>query len=164
MSNTQQKLSRIKPPRVHITYDVETGNAFEKAELPFVIGVISDLSNGKNPKDLNTRSFVQVDKENFNKFLAHVKPQIQISVPDKLNNSDNNIIFNLEFSSMDSFDPSNIILQNELTKKLFNMLVMFKDLLAKLEGNEKLENKLNNLLNNEDLLNKLASDNKLNNE
>lgn len=156
--NTQEKLSKIRPPRVHITYDVEVGNSYEKIELPFVIGVISDLSNGNNSKDLNSRSFVQIDRDNINKYLSFLSPAITINVANKIFNSENDIIFNLKFTSMDSFDPISIINQNEITKKAFDVLTKLKDLLAKLEGNEKLETKLNNILNNEELLNKCISE------
>jgi type VI secretion system protein ImpB len=74
----QHKLDRVRKPRVHITYDVEIGDAMEMKELPFVMGVLSDLSGNPEepPPDLKKRKFVEVDRDNFNDFLKKQKPRV----------------------------------------------------------------------------------------
>src|SRR5256714_15172402 len=89
-SSIQHKLDRVRPPRVHITYDVEIGDAIEMKELPFVMGVLADLS-GK-PDDplprLKDRKFVEIDRDNFDKVLAGTKPRLAYRVTNKLTDDD----------------------------------------------------------------------------
>ncbi|MFX9688445.1 type VI secretion system contractile sheath small subunit, partial [Acinetobacter baumannii] len=80
------KLNRVRPPRVQITYDVETGGAIEKKELPFVVGVMADLA-GKNAgamAPLKNRKFVEIDRDNFNNVMGGLKPKLAFRVPNKL--------------------------------------------------------------------------------
>jgi len=82
IESTQQKLSRIRSPRVHLTYEVEVGGAIQLKELPFVVGVLSDLS-GKPDEPLprlKDRKFVEIDRDNFNKVLAGMKPRLAFQV------------------------------------------------------------------------------------
>src|ERR1700687_3614630 len=86
----QHKLDRVRPPRVHITYDVEIGDAIELKELPFVLGVMADLS-GKPDEPLprlRDRKFVQIDRDNFNDVMRGMKPRLTFQADNKLTNDD----------------------------------------------------------------------------
>ncbi|MBY0430454.1 MAG: type VI secretion system contractile sheath small subunit, partial [Rhodospirillales bacterium] len=84
--STQHKLMRVRPPRVRITYDVEIGNAIEKKELPYIIGVLADLSGNpaEPPPPLKDRKFVEIDRDNFNEVLASTEPRLALRVPNRL--------------------------------------------------------------------------------
>src|SRR5437763_15457680 len=82
----QKKVGRVRPPRVHITYDVETGGAIEKRDLPFVVGVLADLS-GMPEKPLPAiarRKFVQIDRDNVNDVMKKIGPRLAFKVPNRL--------------------------------------------------------------------------------
>src|SRR5580658_7794310 len=106
----QKKLSRVRPPRVHITYDVETGGAIEKREIPFVVGVLADLS-GMPEKPLpaiKDRKFVQIDRDNFNEVLGKINPRLAFKVPNKLSEDDTKLGVELKFKDMDDFHPAKV--------------------------------------------------------
>jgi len=91
--STQKKLGRIRPPRVHITYDVETGGAIEKKELPFVVGVLADLS-GQPDKPLprfKDRKFIEIDRDNVDQVIAKQTPRLAYKVENKLKNDGTNL-------------------------------------------------------------------------
>jgi len=137
----QHKLDRVRPPRVQITYDVETGGAIQKKELPFVVGILADLC-GK-PKDapapLKERKFVEIDRDNFNDVLASISPRLALQVENKLSKSGGNQSVELSFRHIDDFNPLNVIQQVESLKKLYEVRQRLSDLLTKLDGNEKLD-------------------------
>src|SRR5215470_16869381 len=88
--STQHKLDRVRPPRVHITYDVEIGDAIEMKELPFVVGVLADLS-GKPEEPLarlRDRKFVDIDRDNFADVMKGMKPRLAFKVDNKLTNDE----------------------------------------------------------------------------
>lgn len=148
----QQKISRIRPPRVHISYEVETGGAIELKELPFVVGVLGDFS-GK-PIDplprVRDRKFVEVDRDNFDAVLAGMKPRLAFQVENKLQNDGSKLGVELKFSSMDDFHPDNIAQQVEPLRKLVEARRNLSDLLAKMDGNDKLGDLLTDVLQNTD--------------
>src|SRR5581483_11934222 len=105
--STQHKLDRIRKPRVHLTYDVQIGDAIELKELPFVVGVLADLSGKPEeplPK-LKDRQFVEIDRDNFNKVLAGMKPRLAYQADNTLQGDGSKINVELKFSSMDDFSP-----------------------------------------------------------
>jgi type VI secretion system protein ImpB len=146
----QQKISRIRPPRVHITYEVETGGAIEMKELPFVVGVLGDFS-GK-PVDplprLRDRKFVDVDRDNFDSVLAGMKPRLAYQVENKLQNDGSKLGVELKFNSMDDFHPDNVAQQVEPIRKLVEARRNLSDLLAKMDGNDQLGDLLTDVLGN----------------
>ncbi|HEX4950721.1 MAG TPA: type VI secretion system contractile sheath small subunit [Blastocatellia bacterium] len=148
----QQKISRIRPPRVHISYEVETGGAIEMKELPFVIGVLGDFS-GK-PVDplprVRDRKFVEIDRDNFDNVLAGMKPRLQMGVENKLNNDGGKLAVELNFRSMEDFEPDQIVQQVEPLRRLVEARRNLSDLLAKMDGNDKLGELLEDVLNNAD--------------
>ena len=113
--STQKKLSRIRPPRVQITYDVEIGDAIQMKELPFVAGIMADLS-GKPaealPK-LKDRKFVEIDRDNFNDVLASCAPRLALSVDNRLAKDDSKLNVELKFRSIDDFNPAAVVQQIE---------------------------------------------------
>jgi type VI secretion system protein ImpB len=146
--STQQKIARIRPPRVQITYDVETGGAIEMKELPFVVGVLGDFS-GK-PEEalpaLKNRKFVEIDRDNFDQVLSGMKPRLAYNVDNRLQEDGSKVGVELKFNKMDDFEPDNIVQQVEPLRKLVEARQKLSDLLSKMDGNEKLENILNDVI------------------
>ncbi len=147
--STQHKLDRIRPPRVQITYDVEIGNAIQKKELPFVVGIMSDLS-GKPEEPLpqmKERKFVEIDRDNVNEVLSSINPRLAFRVDNKLANDDSKLNVELKFNHMDDFSPVNIVKQVEPLKKLYEVRQRLCDLLTKLDGNDALDRMLQEIVN-----------------
>ncbi len=148
----QQKISRVRPPRVHISYEVETGGAIEMKELPFVVGVLGDFS-GK-PIDplprLRDRKFVEIDRDNFDSVLAGMKPRVTMSVENKLANDGSKLGAELNFRSIEDFEPDQVVQQVEPLRRLVEARRNLSDLLAKMDGNDKLGDLLQDVLNNAD--------------
>lgn len=144
----QQKISRIRPPRVQITYDVETGGAIEMKELPFVVGVLGDFS-GKPEEALpaiKNRKLVEIDRDNFDQVLAGMKPRLAYNVDNQLQDDGSKVGVELKFNKMEDFEPDNIVQQVDPLRKLVEARQKLSDLLSKMDGNEKLENILNDVI------------------
>ncbi|SRR5579859_332693 len=155
--STQHKLDRIRPPRVQITYDVEIGGAIQKKELPLVMGILADLSGKPEealPK-LKDRKFVEIDRDNFNDILKSITPRMTAQVDNKLSKDGGKTNIELKFRHMDDFSPLNIVMQNEALRKLFESRQKLNDLLAKLDGNDKLDNMLQTVTGNADEMKQL---------
>ena len=146
----QKKLSRVRPPRVQITYDVEIGDAIQMKELPFVVGIMADLS-GKPaealPK-LKDRKFVEIDRDNFNDVLASCAPRLALQADNKLSKDDSKLNVELHFRNIDDFGPVEVIKQVEPLRKLFEARQKLMDLLGKLDGNDKLDALLQEIVDN----------------
>lgn len=156
----QKKIGRVRPPRVQITYDVETGGAIEKKALPFVVGVLADLS-GQPDKPMLTvkdRNFVEIDRDNFDKVLAKMEPRLAFKVDNKLSNDDTKLGVELRFSNMEDFEPQNVVEQVEPLRKLIELRRKLSNLRSSLYGNDKLEKMLQEILNDDQELNKLRSE------
>ncbi len=153
--STQHKLDRVRPPRVQITYDVETGGAIEMKELPFVMGVLADLSgkpeeappNLKDPK----RKFVEIDRDNFNDVMKGTKPRLAYKVDNKLTNDDTKMGVELRFTNMDDFEPEQVANQVEPLRKLVEVRKQLSALLSKTDGNDRLAEKLQEIIASTDL-------------
>jgi type VI secretion system protein ImpB len=150
--STQKKLSRVRPPRVQITYDVEIGDAIQMKELPFVVGILADLS-GKPvealPK-LKERKFVEIDRDNFSDVMASCAPRLALRVDNKLAEDDTKLNVELNFRNIDDFNPADVVKQVEPLRKLFDARQRLMDLLAKLDGNDKLDALLQEIVENPD--------------
>lgn len=157
--STQHKLGRIRPPRVQITYDVEIGEAFEKKELPLVVGVLSDLS-GK-PEEalppLKERKFVEIDRDNFNDVLESITPRLALRVPNRLADDDSQLNVELRFRDIEDFSPVNVLKQVEPLRKLYEARQRLVDLLAKLDGNDELDKRLQEIAGNTEQLTEIKS-------
>jgi len=158
--STQHKLDRVRRPRVQITYDVETGGAMQKVELPFVVGVLADLSGyPKNPlKPFKDRKAVSVDRDNFNDVLAKATPRVAMRVPNKLTDEQDKLLnVELNFKNIDDFEPAQVAEQIPALKELLDMRHRLNQLLTKMEGNDELEQLLTDVLSNTDKASAIAS-------
>lgn len=153
--STQHKLDRVRKPRVHLTYDVETNGAIEMKELPFVVGVLADLTGqpildeeGKKVAVKN-RKFVNIDRDNFNDVLAGAKPSVNLRVANKLSGEEGaQMNVALQFRNMEDFEPEQVVRQVEPLRKLLEARQRLTDLKSKLDGNDRLEELLTGVLNN----------------
>ncbi len=144
----QHKLDRVRAPRVHLTYDVEIGDAIEMKEIPFVVGVLGDLS-GKPDEPLprlKDRKFVEIDRDNFNKVLEGMKPRLAYRVDNKLTEEDTKLAVELRFKSMDDFHPERVAAQIDPLRKMVEARQKLSDLLNKLDGNDKLDELLQGVI------------------
>ena len=148
--SSQQKSWMDTPARVQITYDVETGGAMEKKELPFVVGVLADLSGQPSAPlpPLKERKAVFIDRDNFNDVMARATPRVAMKVQNRLTDEDTKLAVELKFKSMDDFDPGQIVEQVPALKKLLEMRTELSQLLSKMEGNDKLDRLLAEVLSN----------------
>lgn len=159
---TQHKLDRVRPPRVHITYDVETGGSIELKELPFVLGVMGDFTGQPEqplPK-LKERKFVEITPDNFDSVLEGMKPHVALQVENKLNEEADapNLKLDLRFKSMEDFEPQNIARQVTPLKELLELRERLSDLRGSMQGNEKLEEMLLTALGTSDNREKLKQE------
>jgi len=159
-SSIHDKLERVRKPRVHITYQVETGGAQVEKELPFVAGVLGDFSgNPTEPlKPLKDRKFVQIDRDNFNDVMARMTPGLNLKVPNTLKGDGSELGVQLKFRSIDDFEPGKIVNQVEPLRKLLETRDKLRDLLTKADRSEELENILERVLKNDDEMKKLQAD------
>lgn len=161
-ASTQHKLDRVRPPRVHVTYDVEVGDAIELKELPFVMGVLGDFTGMPEqplPR-LRDRKFVEVNPDNFDSVLEGMKPHLAFSVENKLSEDSNapQLKVDLHFKGMDDFEPENVARQVKPLKELLDLRTKLSDLRGSLQGNDKLDELLIEAVGNTEKLNKLKSE------
>ena len=146
----QHKLDRVRRPRVQITYDVETLGAMEKVELPFVVGVMADLS--AQPKEalrpMKERKFTPIDRDNFNEVLQKATPRLAMKVQNRLTDEDTKLAVELNFKHIDDFEPAKVAEQVAPLKELLEMRLRLTQLLSKMEGNDKLDQLLGDVLSN----------------
>ncbi|OYW60659.1 MAG: type VI secretion system-associated protein [Azorhizobium sp. 32-67-21] len=158
MASVHDKLSRVRKPRVHITYDVETEGAVVQKELPFVVGVLGDFSGDPTEplKPLGERKFIQIDRDNFNQVLARMTPGLKLKVDNTLADDGSQLTVELDFKSLDDFDPAAVVARVEPLRKLMEVRNQLRDLLSKADRSENLENLLEQILSNEAQLKSLS--------
>lgn len=160
MSDSLQNwVGRNRPPRVQITYDVESGGAIEKKELPMVVGLMADLSGQPlNPlPKLKERRFIEVDRDNFTGVMTKIAPRLDLSVPDTYK-GEGNIKVELNFTEFAHFHPESIVAQVPRLTKLLEARQQLRDLLGKLDGNDELDALLENIVQNTEELKALKGD------
>jgi type VI secretion system protein ImpB len=160
--SNQKKLERVRPPRVNITYDVEVGDAIQVKELPFAMGVLGDFTGQPSeplPK-LKDRKFVEVTPDNFDTVLAGMKPHLSFSVENKLSEDSNagQLKVDLHFKSLDDFSPDQVAKQVKPLRELLELRSKLADLRGSLQGNDKLEEILQDVISNTDKLAKLEAE------
>ncbi len=157
--STQKKLSRVRPPRVQITYDVDIGDAIEAKELPFVLGVLGDYSgNPKTPlPKMKDRKFVEVDRDNFDEVLKGMAPRLNLRVDNRLKNDETKLGVELEFSRLDDFEPHKVVSQVAPLKELLDIRTRLADLRNKVTSNDKLEELLDEVMRDTEKLKKIGS-------
>ena len=156
--SVQKKKSRVRPPRVHIQYDVELGDAEVMKEIPFVMGVIADLSGNpaeKLPK-LSERKFSEIDRDNFDDVLKSMKPRAQFRVDNKLQDDGSELSVELDFEKMSDFSPAAVAKQVAPVNDLLEVRNKLKDLLSRTESNDRLEDLLAAIVNSDDARQKLV--------
>jgi type VI secretion system protein ImpB len=162
MASTQKKLERVRPPRIQISYEVETGGAIEMKELPFLMGVMSDLSGqpAEPLERLKDRKFVEITPDNFDDTLASMKPRLQFSVENKLSEDANapKLGIELNFRSMDDFSPEAVARQVKPLSDLLDLRTELANLRANLQTNEKLDEVLQETLGDADKMAKLKAE------
>jgi type VI secretion system protein ImpB len=161
----QDTLKRVRPPRVRIDYKVETEGAEPILELPFVVGVIADLSG--MPKEANKpikqRKFVPIDRDTFSDVMAKAAPRVAFRVPNKVGDKPDELLnVELQFRTIEDFEPAKIAEQVPVLNELLQMRRKLTELLSKMEGNDALEKLLSEVIGNTEkkqaLLDALAKD------
>ncbi len=160
--SVQQRLGRVRPPRVQLTYDVEVGDATEQKEIPFVVGVMGDFAGQPDPDrplpKLKDRKFVSIDMDNFDEVMEGIAPRASYRVKNKLSAEGGEFGVNLEFKSIEDFRPESVVQQVEPLRKLLEARTKLSDLRNKLAGNEKLEDALSEVLSSTEKLKQLSAE------
>jgi type VI secretion system protein ImpB len=156
--SVHDKLNRVRKPRVHITYEVETEGAQVQRALPFVVGVMGDFSGDPTQplRPMGERKFIQIDRDNFNDVMARMTPGVKLKVDNTLAGDGSQMAVDLKFNSMDDFEPAKIVDQVPALKALMETRNKLRDLMSKVGRAEDLENLLEQVLKNEDELKTLS--------
>ena len=160
--STQKKLERVRPPRIQISYEVETGGAMEMKELPFLMGVLGDFTGQPTEPlaKLKDRKFVEVTPDNFDDVLASMKPHLAFTVENKLSDEADapKLGVDLNFRSLDDFSPDAVARQVKPLKELLDLRTQLADLRGSLQTNEKLDEVLQATLGDAEKMNKLRAE------
>lgn len=160
--STQTKLSRVRPPRVQISYEVSTGDAIEIKEIPFVMGVLGDFSGQPTEplEELKKRKFVEVTPDNFDDVLAKMKPHLAFSVENKLSDAADagKLKVDLNFRSLEDFDPENVARQVPALREMLDLRRKLADLRGSLQTNDALEKELQDIVNNTEKMKQLEAE------
>lgn len=158
--SVHEKLKRVRKPRVHITYDVETEGAVEQKELPFVVGVLGDFSGDPTQelKPMRDRNFVQIDRDNFDDVMQRMTPGLNLRVENTLKDDGSEMPVALQFNSMEDFEPSKVAAQVEPLSKLLETREKLKELLTKVDLSPDYEEVLQQILENTENLEQVAGD------
>jgi|SRR5215469_5449240 len=156
----QKKIGRVRPPRVQITYDVQVGDAIEKKEIPFVVGVLADLAGmpDKPLPPIAKRKFVSVDRDNINDVMKKIGPRLAFKVQNRLTEDDTKLNVELRFENMDDFQPAKIAQQITPLRKLLDLRNSLANIRSSLIGNEKLDNLLQEVIQDQELLRKAGTE------
>ena len=158
MESIHEKLKRVRRPRVHITYEVETEGAEILRELPFVVGIMGDFSGDPTQplRPLSERKFIQIDRDNFNEVMARMTPGLNLRVDNKLADDGSQMAVSLKFNSIEDFEPARVAEQVPALKALLETRNKLRDLMSKVDRSEQLESLLEQILTNEKELKSLS--------
>jgi type VI secretion system protein ImpB len=157
-ASSQKFVARNRAPRVQIEYDVELEGAEKKVELPFVMGVMADLS-GKPAEALpavGDRKFLEIDVDNFDERLKSCKPRVAFQVPNTLTGKDN-INVEMTFENMDDFSPAAVARKVGALNQLLQARTQLANLLTYMDGKDKAEELIAKVLGDADLMKSLAA-------
>lgn len=156
--SVHDKLNRVRKPRVHISYEVETEGAMVQKELPFVVGVMGDFSGDPTEplKPLRDRKFIQIDRDNFNDVFARMTPGVNMKVDNTLADDGSEMAVSLKFRSIEDFEPERVVDQVEPLRKLKEARNQLRDLMSKVDRSEDLETLLEQVLQNTEQLEELS--------
>lgn len=160
MASIHDKLERVRKPRVHIKYEVETEGAVIEKELPFVVGVMGDFSGDPTTpqRPFGERKFIQIDRDNFDDVMKRLAPGLNIRVENTIEGEGKEMSVQLKFDKLDDFEPGAIVEQVPALKSLLDARNELRDLLSKADRSEDLETLLERILQNQSELKKLASE------
>ena len=160
--SVQKRVQKVRPPRVQLTYDVEIGDAIEKKELPFVVGVLGDFTGAPDPEKplpkLKDRKFVNVDLDNIDDVMKGMAPKASYRVKNKLSPEGGEFAVNLGFEKIEDFRPESVVQQVEPLRRLLEARTKLSDLRNKLAGNDKLEDLLGEVLASTEKLTQLSQE------
>ena len=158
--SVHSKLSRVRKPRVHITYEVETEGASVVKELPFVVGVMGDFSGKPTEplKPLKERKFVSIDRDSFNDVMKRMTPGVEMKVDNTLAGDGSEMSVSLKFSSMEDFEPAKIVEQVEPLRKLLDTRNKLRELMSAVDRADGLEDEIEKLLQSDEQLKALAGE------
>lgn len=150
-ASIHQKLNRVRKPRVHITYDVETEGAEVQRELPFIVGIMGDFSGDPTQplRPLADRKFIQIDRDNFNDVMAGMNPGLKMKVNNTLTEEGGEMAVDLKFNSIEDFEPGRVAQQVPALRALMETRAKLRDLMSKVDRSEELEGLLEQVLKNE---------------
>jgi len=157
----QKRRIRQRPTRVNISYDVDTGDAIVQKELPFIMGVMADLSGdgAESLPDLRDRKFIEIGPENFDKVLKSSNAELTFSVDNKLSGEEGGKLgVSLKFDKFDDFSPDAVANQVEPLKELLDKRKQLSDLRGKLASNFKLDQALQAALGDEEKMGQLKDE------
>ena len=156
--SSQKFIGRNRAPRVQIEYDVELYGAQKKVQIPFVMGVMSDLSgDSKEPlPGVDDRKYMAIDVDNFDERMKSMKPRVAISVPNTLTGQ-GNLQVDLTFESMDDFSPAAVARKVDSLNKLLEARSQLSNLITYMDGKAGAENLISQVLNDPALLKSLAA-------
>jgi type VI secretion system protein ImpB len=159
-ASIHEKLKRVRKPRVHITYNVETEGAEIERELPFVVGVLGDFSGDPTTplRPMADRKFTQIDRDNFNDVMARMSPGLNLKVDNKLADDGSEMAVQLKFNSIEDFEPGRVVEQVPALKALLETRNKLRDLMSKADRSEDLELLLEKILKNDDDMQKISSE------
>jgi type VI secretion system protein ImpB len=154
------KLEKVRRPRVHIKFDVETLDAYPDDALPFVVGVMGDFSGDSKSKlpRLADRNFIQIDRDNFDEVLRRQKPELNLKVANTLADDGSEMGVQLKFESMKDFEPAQVAEQVPALKKLLDTRSKLQELITKVDLSDDLEKLLSKVLQSSDDQKQVASD------
>jgi len=158
--NTQHKLDKNRTPRVHITYDVARGDATVERELPFVVGILADLSGHREeplPR-VKEREFIDINGESFDGIMADAKPRLQLTVDNTLQEGGNPLGVVLNFNKLDDFRPDNVVRQVKELRELMDEREMLSDVLNKMENTPKYDDTLLGILRDKEKRERLSGE------
>jgi type VI secretion system protein ImpB len=157
-ASIHSKLDRVRKPRVHITYDVETEGAAIVRELPFVMGVMGDFSGDPTAplQSMTDRKFVQIDRDNFNDVMSRMNPGLKLKVDNKLSEAGGQMAVDLKFNAIEDFEPARVAQQVPALRALMETRAKLRDLMSKVDRSEELEGLLEKVLQNENELKTLS--------
>jgi len=156
--SVHDKLKRVRKPRVHITYDVETEGAKVVRELPFVVGVMGDFSGDPTQplRPMTERKFIQIDRDNFNDVMQRMTPGVKMRVDNTLADDGSQMAVDLKFNSIEDFEPARVAEQVPALKALMETRNKLRDLMSKVDNSPELEDLLEQVLKSEEDLKKLS--------
>lgn len=159
-ASVHEKLERVRKPRVHIKYEVETEGAQIEKELPFVVGVLGDFSGDPTQPlpGFGDRKFVRIDRDNFDEVMRRMTPGLSLEVENTLSDDGTVMPVRLAFNSLDDFEPGAVAQQVPALKKLLEARNQLRDLMSKADRSENLETLLERILQDDAEVRRLASE------